>query len=66
MARLHSTSQVETASRDSTTLRMRRLKNLLVLPSTLQVKLPLLETSIDSMSITSTKSVLNGMKSAAR
>ena len=56
---------VETVSKDSTTPKMKRLRSLLVLHSTLQERPPLLEISTGSTSTISTRRDLNGMKSVA-
>ena len=58
-------NQLAIASKDSTTLKMRRLRSLPVLNLTPQVKLPVLVTSTDFTSITSMPNVHNGMRSVA-
>ena len=59
-------SKLGIASRGLTTVKMRELKNSLVPSSMRQERLASLGTSIDFMSITSTKKDPNGMKYAAR
>jgi len=57
--------KMETVSKEWTTPKMTKSKNSLKLPSTQLARLPLLETLIDSMSITTIQSDLNGMRFAA-
>ena len=66
MERLLSMNHLVTASKDSTTLKMKRSKSLLALLLTQQVKLLWLEISTDSMCLTLIRRDPSGMKSAAK
>lgn len=65
MERLLSTRKMETVSKEWTTQKTRKSKSLLRRHSILLAKQQLLETLIDSTSITTTQRDLNGMRSAA-
>ncbi len=65
MERLPFTKKTETASKEWTTLKMKRSRNLLKPPLILLAKLQLWETLTDSMFTTTTQRDLNGMKFVA-